>query len=199
MSQSLQVTIHQASQLDDVEAFGKNDPYARVTLDFERKELYQKTATKKNAGNDVEWNQTVVLSDYEPSQHHYLYVEVLDDETGADAPIGFAAIPLSQVRSAPNETLRAKYDLYTPSGKEKGTITLTIQALQPGEQASHSTHSGPEVKGQSQIVTEHHDKVKSQRNKERATDAAVAAGAAGVLGLAGALLGGLGGNAAPPS
>ncbi|KAG0367662.1 C2 domain-containing protein [Gamsiella multidivaricata] len=182
MTQSLIVNVHAANHLDDVEHFGKNDPYAQISLDFTNSHSFQKTSIKKNAGKDVEWNQTLTLDGFEPSVNHNLYVEVLDDEHTADSPIGFAAIPLRQVIDAPNHSLRAKYDIFTPNGKQKGTISLTISAVQPGQQAPAS-HGGPEHKGESQIVSDHQKRFKDLANKEKAADgASLAAGAALAVG-----------------
>ncbi|KAF8930755.1 C2 domain-containing protein [Dissophora ornata] len=176
MTHSLQVTVHRANHLDDVEHFGKNDPYAQITLNFADSHSFQKTSVKKNGGKDVEWEQTLTLEEFDQSEHHDLYVEVLDDETTVDAPIGFTAIPLHQVLDAPGRSFKGKFDLFTPDGKQKGTISLTVTVLQAG----HSAHEndGPEVKGQSQIVSDHQKRIKALKYKEKAADGAALAGAA---------------------
>ncbi|KAF9170449.1 hypothetical protein BGX21_009004 [Mortierella sp. AD011] len=181
MSKSLQIFAHGANHLEDVEHFGKNDPYAQFTFDLSDKKSFHKTAVKKNAGKNVEWNQEIII-EYDPNRNHTLYVEVLDDETTADKPIGFADIPLRQVIDAPGQSFKGRFDLYTGDAKAKGTISLTLSILNPG-QAAHVATSGPELKGFSQLDGEHQSRFKSLKNKEKASDLAVAAGiGAAILG-----------------
>ncbi|KAI1320810.1 hypothetical protein EDD11_009767 [Mortierella claussenii] len=183
MTQSLKITVHSANHLVDVESFGKNDPYVQVSLDYKNDHSFQKTSVKKNAGKDVEFNQELTLDGYEPTVNHNLYVEVFDDEHTIDAPIGFAAIPLRQVNDAPNHSFRGKFDLFTPDGKQKGTISLTLSAVQPGHSANHASYDGPEQKGQSQIEADHQGRIQSLKNKEKAADgASLAVGAALAVG-----------------
>ena len=114
------------------------------------------------------------MENFKP-EYHELYLEVMDDEKTVDAPIGFAAIPLRQVLEAPGSALAAKFDLFRPDGKQKGTITLTLALAQPGQTLAAVDHiAGAQVqlKGQSVIVSEHQARVKSLKNKEKAADGA---------------------------
>ncbi|KAF9348560.1 hypothetical protein BGX26_013041 [Mortierella sp. AD094] len=178
MNHTLQIFAHGANHLEDVERFGKNDPYAQFTFDISDKKSFHKTAVKKNAGKDVEWNQSITI-DYDPNRNQILYVEVIDDEATVDEPIAFADIPLRQVLDAPGQSFKGKFDLYNADSKAKGTITLTLSVLKPG-QAAHAATSGPELKGFSQLDSDHQKRFKSLKNKEHAADAGVllAAGAA---------------------
>ncbi|KAF9900363.1 hypothetical protein BX616_002612 [Lobosporangium transversale] len=169
---SIHIKVHSAEGLRDVENFGKNDPYLQVSLDFEKKNSFKKTSVKKNAGKNPEWNEEIILNDYEPNEHHYLYVEILDQEKLADAVIGYGAIPLRQVISA-GGSYRGKFEVYDDESKPHGAVSLTISILSAGQQAPAS--SGPEVQGETQIVNEHKDRIKLLENKEDASDAAVAA------------------------
>ncbi|KAF9112575.1 hypothetical protein BGX27_003166 [Mortierella sp. AM989] len=180
MSHTLQIYAHSAHHLEDVERFGKNDPYAQFSLDFTEKKSFQKTAVKKNAGKDVDWNQNLNIDNFDPSKHHNLYVEILDEETTADEPIGFTAIPLRQVLDAPGQSFKGKFDLFTTDSKQKGTVTLTISALKPG-QSAHGVNPTPELKGYSQIETDHQRRVKSLARKEKVADAGLAAAVIGGL------------------
>ncbi|GJJ72011.1 hypothetical protein EMPS_04368 [Entomortierella parvispora] len=167
---SLEVTIHSAHGLDDVERFGKNDAYTRISLDFKHDKSFEKTFVHKNGGENPVWNQTLTLKDLKP-EYHDLYLEILDDETTVDAPIAFAAIPLNQVFESPNNTFSGKFDVYTPSGKTKGEINLTIRALQPDESAQGQvSYDGSDRKGISRIDEAHQKRVKSLKNKETAAD-----------------------------
>ncbi|KAF9953927.1 hypothetical protein BGZ72_005056 [Mortierella alpina] len=181
MTYSLKITVHKAEKLDDVEAMGKNDPYAQFSLDFKNNELFKKhkTSVKKNAGKNPEWNETISIEEFDPTQHHELYVEILESDIGMDPPIGFCAIPLSQVTKAEGHVFKGEFGLFTPSGKEKGTVSLTIAMVNAGQPAP--TSNAVEVKGLSQIVTDHKKRIETMKTHEKVGDAATAA----------ALLGGL--------
>ncbi|KAF9911153.1 hypothetical protein BX616_010664 [Lobosporangium transversale] len=170
MAYNLQVDIHSAKSLRDTEDFGRNDPYARVSLDMKNDAAYKKTTTKSNAGRSAEWNETVVLTDFDPSLHAFLYVEVMDEEHGTDAPIGFADIPLNQVNSATNKSLSGRFDLYTEKGKQKGTITLTISVLAANEEA-RPIPSPAETEHKSQYLNDHQERFKELERKEDLGDA----------------------------
>ncbi|KAF9344635.1 hypothetical protein BGX26_004093 [Mortierella sp. AD094] len=176
MSHSLQVYVHGVNHLKDVEHFGKNSPYVQFSVDIQDKTSFTKTAVKKRAGDDVDWNETLTIDNFAPSQHHTLYVEVLDHETLADAVIGYAAIPLHQVAEAQGHIFKGKFDLFTSKGEQKGTIDLTIADLKPGQDA-HNVSSRPEEKGKSQIDTDHQTRIKSLVNKEHLSEGAGAAAA----------------------
>ncbi|KAF9165951.1 hypothetical protein BGX21_000531 [Mortierella sp. AD011] len=180
MSHSLQIFAHGAHQLEDVERMGKNDPYAKFTFNFKDSKSFVKTAVKKNAGKDVEWNQDLIIENYDPNQNHTLYVDILDDETLVDEPIAFTSIPLRQVVDAPGQVFKGRFDLYTISGKEKGNIGLTLAILKPG-QSPHSISGGPDQQGFAQADNEHHSHIKSLKNKERAADVGTAAALAGLI------------------
>ncbi|KAK3841677.1 MAG: C2 domain-containing protein [Linnemannia gamsii] len=177
MSQSLKITVHEASRLEDVERFGKNDPYARVGLDLKGK--FVKTKTINNAGKEAAWNQTLTIESFDPQTQPELYVEVLDEETTADEPIAFTTIPLHQVLSAQGHAIRARFDLYTVDGKQKGEILLTIVVVAPGQTEGH--HPSTEIRGATQLDTAHHSRIKGLKRKESAADAATLAVIGGAL------------------
>ncbi|KAF9285076.1 hypothetical protein BGZ68_004171 [Mortierella alpina] len=179
MTHSLKITVHKAEHLDDVESLGKNDPYVQVSLDIKNKDSFQKTSVKKNAGKNAEWNETLSLENYIPGQNHTLYLEILESDIGIDPPIGFAAIPLSQVTNAQGYVFRGVFNLFTPSGKEKGTVSLTLAAVQAGQPAPHGEHA--EVKGLSQIESDHKHRIESLKRNEKVSDAATAAAILGGL------------------
>ncbi|KAF9147628.1 hypothetical protein BG015_010704 [Linnemannia schmuckeri] len=176
----LEVTVHSARGLKDVERFGKNDAFARISVDVDNSKQYEKfkTEVKKNSGSDPSWEQSFDIREVE-DKHTDLYVEVLDDDNGADAPIAFAAIPLQQVKEAPNQSLSALYDLYNDHGVAQGQISLTIRIVQPGQVSSGNiTYDGNFNKGLSRVDEEQKKRFKKLRLKETATDV----GGATVLG-----------------
>jgi hypothetical protein len=164
-------------------------------LNLEDAKNSKQTSVKKNAGKNVEWDETVVLDNYDPSSHQKLFVEVLDSETLGDEPIGFTGIPLFQANDAPGKTFKGKFDLYDDDGKAKGTISLTITVIDSAQAGAHITNDNPEVKGESSLTNEHQKRFKSIKNKERAGDLAAAAT---VLGGAALLKGALGGGDKAP-
>ncbi|ORZ01559.1 C2 domain-containing protein [Syncephalastrum racemosum] len=161
---SLSVVVHTASNLHNVETFGKQDPYVQFAVTLEDKHAFQKTFVAKDAGKEASWNQSFELPlRGEPD----LYIEVMDEEKGADELIGFAAVPLNQVVQSPGGAMRGQFDIYTIKGENAGSLQLTLTS-----------------RGRSYISEEHLKRVKSLRNKGVAGDvggallgAALAAGA----------------------
>ncbi|KAG0359453.1 hypothetical protein BG005_000757 [Podila minutissima] len=165
----LTVAVHSASNLQDVETIGKQDPYFQFTLDINNPKSFQKTFVHKNAGKNPVWNQTFTVPLNGEAE---LFFEIMDDETTADAVIGFAAINLSQVIHAPGGVLNAAFPVYTPAGKEKGEVTMTLTTAGiPGQCPAPASFA----RGQSHISEAHQKRVKSIKNKERAADVGVAA------------------------
>lgn len=170
---TLTVTAHGAQNLQDVETIGKQDPYVRFSTDFNNAKSFQKTFVHKDSGKTPTWNQTFsfVLAG-EPE----LYVEIMDEETTADAVIAFAAIPINQIVHAPGGSFNGIFDVYTPSGKPQGEINLTLVAHNvPGQNTSPVNPASQPVKGTSHISIEHQKRIKSLANKEMASDVGTAA------------------------
>ncbi|KAF9940488.1 hypothetical protein BGZ65_006781 [Modicella reniformis] len=184
---SLHILARHANSLEDVETAGKNDPLVVVTLDLEDKPSWKKSSVKNNAGTNVEWDEVLVLDNYDHSRHHNLYVDVLDKEKTANAVIGYCTIPLHQVIDAGGQ-LKAKFDLYNKDGKEKGTISLTLTIVNTSESGDNHDNDGPESKGLSTNDQKHQDHIKSLVLKEHGADAAALLGVAGALFLAGSAM-----------
>jgi len=168
LGSTLTIAVHSAANLQDVETIGKQDPYFQFTLDINNPKSIQKTFVHKNGGKNPVWNQTFnVPLNGEPE----LFFEIMDEETTADAVIGFAAINLSQVLHAPGGVLNAAFPVYTPAGKEKGEVTLTLSTSSvPGQGLAPAGFA----RGQSHISEAHQKRVNSIKNKERAADVGIA-------------------------
>ncbi|CDS03850.1 hypothetical protein LRAMOSA06806 [Lichtheimia ramosa] len=165
--QQLNMIVNSASNLLDVEKFGKNDPYLQFTANYQDPNSFQKTSTQKNAGKNCSWNQSFTL----PMGAQEIYIEVMDAErAGFDEVIGFAAIPLNQVGP---QGLNAVFPIYTVSNKPAGEVHLTFGngAMQPVTQ------------GHSYVNEGHQKRVKTLRNKAVASDAAVGGAIALGVGL----------------
>ncbi|KAG0038018.1 hypothetical protein BGZ82_001307 [Podila clonocystis] len=173
MTQTIHVIVHSAESLDDVEHLGKNDPYVQLTTDLTDKHAFKKTTTKKNAGRNANFEEHLILESYNPANDHYLYVEVLEEDTGIDPPIGFTAIPLSQVTQAAQHAFKGEFQLYTPKGKEKGTVTLSIFVVAAGQPAPqvHLT----KVNGRTEIVSDQKKRIETLKTNEKVSDAGTAA------------------------
>jgi len=170
---TLVIVAHGAQTLFDVELIGKQDPYFQFSLDVNNPKSFQKTFVHKDAGKTPTWNQTfsVPLAG-EPE----LFVEIMDEETTADAVIAFAAIPINQVVHAPGGTMHGVFDVYTPAGKPAGELNLTLTAHNvPGQNAAFAGQAAAPVKGTSHISEVHQKRVKSIKNKELAADVGTAA------------------------
>lgn len=159
MTAKLQITIHEAKGLEDVERFGKNDPYARVFLDTAIDADFQRTKTIPNAGKNVSWEQTIIISDFNPHTQHTLFVEILDRERHDDDLIAFTGIPLQQVLSATGQSFRGRFDLYKHVGAKKGEIVLSIGVIPSGE--TNPPLPGNEKHGQAQFYSGHHERLKA--------------------------------------
>ncbi|KAG0226659.1 hypothetical protein BGW42_003489 [Actinomortierella wolfii] len=125
----LDVTVHRANKLKDVERFGWNDPYVRFFLHHSDPDKAAfRTHTIQNGGRSPVWNTTLTL-DYLTEETKYLFLEILDfEKKRADRLIGFAAIPLVQVRKHNlNHRYTATYDVFDADGKAHGTISLSLR------------------------------------------------------------------------
>ncbi|KAF9147629.1 hypothetical protein BG015_010705 [Linnemannia schmuckeri] len=184
---TLSIIAHSASNLKDVESFGKQDPYFRFTLNLENPKSFQKTFVHKNAGKNPVWNQSFNTP---LNGEQDLFIEIMDEENTADAVIAFAAIPLNQVVHAPGGNLNAIFPVYTPDGKQNGEVTLTLTAHNvPGQNSGYHDAGRQEDArfGVSRIVDVHLKRVKSLKNKEKAADAGIAV-AGGLFALGAGLL-----------
>ncbi|KAG0052050.1 hypothetical protein BGZ83_003034 [Gryganskiella cystojenkinii] len=172
----LAIIAHGAQNLIDVETFGKQDPYVQFSLDFNNPKSFQKTFVHKDAGKNPVWNQsfTVPLNG-EPE----LFVEIMDEETTADAVIAFAAIPINQVVHAPGGNMNGLFDVFTTKGQPQGQIHLTLTAHNvPGQNMGYGGQAaapGQPIRGTSHISELHQRRMNSLKNREKAADVGTAA------------------------
>jgi hypothetical protein len=180
---NLECIAHRALNLDDVERFGSNDAFVRISFDMKN---WEQTVDKK--GSEPEWQQVLLVNDFKP-EHDNLYVEVLDKEAGCDEIIAFCCIPLKQVRNAPEQKFSGMFDLYTPKSAMKGSIALTLRAIPLGQEAGSAlTYEASSKKGISNLDPEHEKRIKKLKLKESAEDVLKNVGAAAALGAAGMAL-----------
>lgn len=180
---NLECTAHKAYELDDVDRTGKNDAYCRISFDMKN---WEKTVIKK--GTTPDWQQILFLRDLKP-EHQYVYVEVMDEETGSDEPIGFCAIPLDQIRNAQGQKFSGEFELWTCKSARKGKVCLTFRVIPLGEEpGSALTYEASTRLGVSKLDPEHEKRIKKLKLKESVEDTAKLVGG---LAAAGAALGGL--------
>ncbi|KAI8143911.1 C2 domain-containing protein [Fennellomyces sp. T-0311] len=177
-SSALTLTVHSATNLKNVETLGKQDPYLRFSYDFSDSKSWQQTFVAKDAGKNATWNQTFQLPP--PGAAPDLFIEVMDEEKGADELIGFAAIPLRQI--AQGQALSAAFQIYTVKSEAAGEVQLTF-STHPQQQGGY-----PQGTGQSYVHEGHLKRCKSMRNKGIAADVATVA-VGGALAVGAGLLG----------
>ncbi|KAF9165244.1 hypothetical protein DFQ27_008864 [Actinomortierella ambigua] len=180
---TLSLTVHGAQNLDSVEMIGKQDPYFRFSLNYNDAKSFQKTFVHKDGGKNPTWNQTFnVTLNGEPE----IYIEIMDDETTVDAPIAFAAIPISQAVYASGGSLNGTFDVYTPKGKQTGQVTLTLAVHNvPGQNTGAINQAS--VHGTSHINEGHQKRIQSLKSKEAGADVATT-GLAGIAAVGAGLL-----------
>ncbi|KAI9322778.1 C2 domain-containing protein [Dichotomocladium elegans] len=168
---SLSVIVHTGTDLANVESFGKQDPYLRFSVNLAEKDSWQKTYTHKDAGKNATWNQNFEIPlRGEPN----LFIEVMDEESGADELIGFAAIPLAQVAQAPGGNFNGRFAIFTIKGKEAGIVHLNLTVRGFNSPPPGYGQSQQPLQGRSFIDEEHAARVKSLRKKEVAADVGTA-------------------------
>ncbi|KAG0246707.1 hypothetical protein BGX31_010576 [Mortierella sp. GBA43] len=151
--QFVRIHVRHASALEDSKR--ALITYALFRLDINDDEEYKKTEFVEYSGNDVKWNEVVIIKNYDPSKHHTLYVEVMGEAQTYEKVIRYAAIPLDQVVSTPSKTFGGIFDLYDANGRPTGTISLTISAIGP-----HVSNERPDIKGASTIEGGHQELIK---------------------------------------
>ncbi|KAF9165242.1 hypothetical protein DFQ27_008866 [Actinomortierella ambigua] len=179
----LDVTVHHADRLKDVERFGDNDPYVRLFTDLHHPDKGVRTFVAKDQGKNPKWGQTLSLENIKDDAQ-YLYLDVMDDEKGADEVIGFAAIPLAQIAQLQPPVFAGTFDIYDEKGKAHGTIYLTMRFRRKNEPATTAVHEGSSQRHGISVVMEDHKKhIKKLIRREHLDDTGkVAAGAAMVAG-----------------
>lgn len=170
---SLSITVNHAQELKSVELMGAQDPYVQFSLENPAEKHFSKTLTKtftqKGAGKNPQWNQSFEIPLVgQPN----LYVEVMDEESGVDEIIGFAAIPVNQIVHAPGGGVNGLFKLFTVKGEEAGILNMVLIARgfnsPPGEISSEP------VPCQTFVDEAHLKRMKSQRIKGVAGDVGTA-------------------------
>ncbi|KAG0226658.1 Extended synaptotagmin-1 [Actinomortierella wolfii] len=166
----LDVTVHRAYKLEDVDKMGKNDPYVIVYTDLKDiKGSGAQTRALKNEKNPV-WNETFTLENIGPNTR-YLYVDIMDKEIGIDEPIGYGAIPLDQVERANGHRFDGSFGMFNHDGKPRGAIDLTLILRNRGEpQQSAHFDENKLREGVSVSDKAHKDHIKSLERKEHLGD-----------------------------
>ncbi|KAF9165241.1 hypothetical protein DFQ26_000399 [Actinomortierella ambigua] len=163
----LDITVFRAIKLEDVDKFGGNDPYVFVFTDIDEPKIGAKTHVSKE-GKNPKWNQQLHLENL-TDRTQYVYLEVMDDETGTDEPIAFAAVPLSQIRDAPGDRLQGEFNLFNKDGQAKGKIVLGLRLRNPSDLPIEE-EEGALVEGVSQVVGKHQERFKKMVFKENLED-----------------------------
>merc|ERR1711915_930567 len=113
----LTVTIHKASQLENLDMVGKSDPYVKVC--FDNNEWISKKV--KNT-LEPEWNFTTDI-EIDENQDEELKVAVYDSDLGKDDVQGTLHLPLTEVTQQ-NDINGSWYDL---SGCKSGKVLISFE------------------------------------------------------------------------
>merc|ERR1712228_1164515 len=113
----LTVTIHKASQLENLDMVGKSDPYVKVC--FDNNEWISKKV--KNT-LEPEWNFTTDI-EVDENQDEELKVVVYDSDLGKDDVQGTLHLPLTEVTQQ-NDNNGSWYDL---SGCKTGKVLISFE------------------------------------------------------------------------
>jgi len=128
----LEITVHQAADLYDVESFGKQDPYCIVHIDNERnKNSMRRTNTHDNGGRNPVWGEGPLQKWILEGKEDTLEVKVMDAEVTVDRHIAAGSIPLKDLINAD----RTWYKLIR-NKKLAGTIQISakyVHYLSPEE------------------------------------------------------------------
>ncbi|KAI8355838.1 hypothetical protein B0O80DRAFT_33107 [Mortierella sp. GBAus27b] len=129
------------------ETFSGSEVYAQFALVFVGEDLYRLTSMKRCNQRTVEWNEILTFKDTDPSRRD-LYVDVFQREGSVQKLFGYTTIPLKQVVNSPNASFKGRFDLIDIHEKVKGTISLTISAVDPDKEHLPILTDGPEFKGE---------------------------------------------------
>ncbi|KAF9166452.1 hypothetical protein DFQ26_007839 [Actinomortierella ambigua] len=182
---ALDVTIHRAQDLDNVEKHGRQDPYVRLFLGLHDPEKCTVTTYKKNAGEFPVWEERLTL-EHLKEETHILYVEIMDHEKVTDRIIAFTAIPLSQVREWTSNSFTGNFDVYNRECETRGTISLTLCIRDRDEPAhTHTLDSTSRPhKGRTTLIPEHKKRIGNLAGKTHVSHPIAAAANEAVIDLA---------------
>lgn len=145
--ESLYVRIKHANSIDDGGRVLQAN--VKINLSTEHKAV---TNYSEYRDNKVEWNHTIVLKDFHPLVHRFLYVKVFgydpdkdkgsnafmhfmgmqtgdDKEAKKNTIVRYAAIPLQQVDRSYDRSMNGVFPLYDEDWNVKGTINLVLSML----------------------------------------------------------------------
>ncbi|KAF9973325.1 hypothetical protein BGZ73_003437 [Actinomortierella ambigua] len=190
-SKTLDLHVHSASGLKDVERHGKNDPFVRfyMGINHDHKDSV-KTFAAQNAGVNPVWEQTLHIENLSPDAH-VLYLEIMDrDRGGVDDPIAFAAISLSQIENL-DGPFSGSFTVYDLEGQPHGTIDLTLRVRNSDEPSLDRENCAGlnRVQGKSLIIPEHRKHMRHLKFKDQLDNVAKLGIGVGLASVAASLLG----------
>eukprot|EP00798_Chlamydomonas_sp_ICE-L_P028848 gene28848-32036_t len=119
MDGTLEVTIKNATNLKDVEKFGRQDPYVVISC----ANITNRSKTDTDGGKHPVWNQTFTFP--KTSSHMLLKLEFFDENIVLrDTPIGICKIALQEVAEAGSADLCVP--VLTRKGKHRGDAHLHL-------------------------------------------------------------------------
>ncbi|KAI8355843.1 hypothetical protein B0O80DRAFT_33471 [Mortierella sp. GBAus27b] len=143
------------AEASEGETFSGSEVYAQFALGFVGFDLYRLTSMKRCNQRTVEWNEILTFKDTDLSRCN-LYVDVFQREDSVQKLFGYTTIPLKQVVDSPNASFKGRFDLIDIHEKVKGTISLTISAVDPDKEHLPILTDGPEFKGEISPKDDYH-------------------------------------------
>ncbi|KAF9577512.1 hypothetical protein BGW38_007230 [Lunasporangiospora selenospora] len=161
---TLDITVHRANGLDDIDKFGGNDPHVFAFINLNETEKGAKTDAAEDI-KDLKWEQTLRIENLADNTTH-VYVEVMDGGVTSNKPIAYAAIPLSQVGQAPDNTFAGEFKMFDKDGRRRGVVILTLR-LRKSEDPSNDFEEGELQQGISEVHSKHQERFNYLQNKEK--------------------------------
>jgi Ca2+-dependent lipid-binding protein len=107
----LQITLFEASNLQNIDPMGQQDPYVQVSLG---KQYKKRSKAVKGGGVHPYFNEQEILMWVDQDNWvNDLVIDVLDEDTKEDKPIGSTHFSvLSYMKIAPEDAKEDSYDLF---------------------------------------------------------------------------------------
>ncbi|KAI5076321.1 hypothetical protein GOP47_0008386 [Adiantum capillus-veneris] len=118
---TVEVELIKGHDLKDVEAFGKSDPFATLSIGGQK----HKSKTIHDGGKSPVWNESFLFEI--PDGPHELDIHVFDQEKhGSDEAMGSVNIPLIKL-FAERQIAPCTYKVQRPNGKFEGELEVGLK------------------------------------------------------------------------
>ncbi|CAM8925386.1 unnamed protein product [Rhodiola kirilowii] len=130
---NLEIFVHSATDLKELNLIGKMDPYVSVTLSGDPNSK-QKTEVDTDGGKNPKWKgkpmKFVINEDLAKSSNVTLVFKIMAEKPFGDKDVGEVYVPVKDLLEDNNAEKAEKslsYSVKTPSGKSKGTLNFSYK------------------------------------------------------------------------